>query len=66
VEAARKIEVMVMGQLEVRPTESIALAAGRPLNLSVREVALLHELARRRDRIVAREALCTGVGHDAA
>jgi DNA-binding response OmpR family regulator len=57
VEAAREIEVMVMGQLEVRPAESIALAAGRPLNLSVREFALLVELARRRDRIVAREEL---------
>ena len=56
-EAAREIEVMVMGQLEVRPAESIALAAGRPLNLSVREFALLVELARRKDRIVAREEL---------
>ena len=56
-EAAREIEVMVLGQLEVRPAESIALAAGRPLNLSVREFALLVELARRRDRIVAREEL---------
>ena len=50
-----------MGQLEVRPTESIVLAAGRPLNLSVREFALLVELARRRDRIVAREDLFAGV-----
>ena len=56
-EAAREIEVMVLGQLEVRPAESIALAAGRPLNLSVREFALLVELARRRDRIVVREEL---------
>jgi DNA-binding response OmpR family regulator len=57
VEAAREIEVLVMGQLELRPAESVALAAGRPLNLSVREFALLVELARRRDRIVARQAL---------
>jgi DNA-binding response OmpR family regulator len=57
VEAAREIEVMVIGQLEVRPAESIALAAGRALNLSVREFALLVELARRKDRIVAREEL---------
>ena len=56
-EAARDIEVMVMGQLEVRPAEAIALAAGRPLNLSVREFGLLVELARRRDRIVGREDL---------
>jgi DNA-binding response OmpR family regulator len=57
VEAARDVEVMVMGQLEVRPAEAIALAAGRPLNLSVREFGLLVELARRRDRIVGREDL---------
>jgi len=57
VEAAREIEVMVMGQLEVRPGESIVLAAGRPLNLSVREFAVLVELARRTDRIVSRAAL---------
>jgi DNA-binding response OmpR family regulator len=57
VEAAHEIEVMVMGQLEVRPAELIALAAGRPLNLSVREFGLLVELSRRKDRIVAREQL---------
>jgi DNA-binding response OmpR family regulator len=57
-EAARELEVLSLGgQLEVRPGESIALAAGRPLTLSVREYALLVELARRRDRIVAREDL---------
>jgi DNA-binding response OmpR family regulator len=56
-EAARDIEVLVVGQLEVRPGESMALAAGRPLTLSVREFALLVELARRKDRIVAREQL---------
>jgi DNA-binding response OmpR family regulator len=57
VEAASNIEVLVVGQLEVRPAESIALAAGRPLTLSVREFGLLVELARRKDRIVAREEL---------
>ena len=51
-EAARPIEVLVVGQLEVRPDESIALAAGHPLTLSVREFDLLVELARRKDRIV--------------
>ena len=56
-EAARPIEVLVAGQLEVRPGESMALAAGHPLTLSVREFALLVELARRKDRIVAREEL---------
>ena len=43
-EAARPIEVLVVGQLEVRPGESIALAAGHPLTLSVREFDLLVEL----------------------
>jgi DNA-binding response OmpR family regulator len=51
------VEVYSVGQLEIRPAESIALAAGRPLNLSVREYALLVELARRKDRIVARADL---------
>jgi DNA-binding response OmpR family regulator len=60
-EAARDIEVLVVGQLEVRPAESMALAAGRPLTLSVREFALLVELARRKDRIVAREQLFENV-----
>jgi DNA-binding response OmpR family regulator len=58
---AREVEVYSVGQLEVRPGESLALAAGRPLNLSVREYGLLVELARRKDRIVAREALFTSV-----
>jgi DNA-binding response OmpR family regulator len=56
-EAARDIEVLVVGQLEVRPAEAIALAAGRPLTLSVREFRLLVELGRRKDRIVARDDL---------
>jgi DNA-binding response OmpR family regulator len=56
-EAAREMEVLRVGELEVRPAESLALAAGRPLNLSVREYALLVELARRKDRIVSREQL---------
>lgn len=56
-EAARPIEVLVVGQLEVRPDESIALAAGHPLTLSVREFDVLVELARRKDRIVSREEL---------
>jgi DNA-binding response OmpR family regulator len=50
-------EVFRAGQLEVRPAESLVLAKGRPLHLSVREHRLLVELVRRRDRIVSREAL---------
>jgi hypothetical protein len=55
---------MVMGQLEVRPAESIALAAGRPLNLSVREFALLVDrTAKGSDRARSSSHRC---GHDAA
>jgi DNA-binding response OmpR family regulator len=56
-EAAHDAEVLRAGPLEVRPAESLALAGGRPLNLSVREFALLVELARRPGRIVSREQL---------
>ncbi len=45
------------GRLEVRPAESVALADGRVLALSVREFRLLVELARRGERIVSREQL---------
>jgi len=50
-------EILRAGHLEVRPAESLVLAKGRPLHLSVREHRLLVELVRRRDRIVSREAL---------
>jgi DNA-binding response OmpR family regulator len=48
---------MVVGELEIRPTEYLALARGRPLRLTVRELDLLTALAERRDRIVSREEL---------
>jgi DNA-binding response OmpR family regulator len=56
-EPSIEAEVLRAGQLEVRPGESLVLAKGRPLHLSVREHRLLVELVRRRDRIVSREAL---------
>ena len=56
-EAAHDGEVLQAGRLEVRPAESLVLANGRPLNLSVTEFGLLVELARRAERIVAREVL---------
>jgi DNA-binding response OmpR family regulator len=56
-EAARDVEVLRAGPLEVRPGESLALAQGRPLTLSVREFSVLVSLARRQGRIVAREEL---------
>jgi len=61
-EAAREEdEVLAAGRLEVRPAESLVLASGRPLNLSVREFRVLVELARRTDRIVTREQLYEAV-----
>lgn len=56
-EAARDLEVLRAGPLEVRPGESLVLAGGRPLNVSRREFDLLVALARRPGRIVTRESL---------
>ena len=50
-------EILAIGPLEVLPDEHLARAGGRPLTLSLRELELLTELARREDRIVAREDL---------
>lgn len=52
---------MVVGDLEIRPTEYVALARGRPLSLTVRELELLTALAERHGRIVSREELYTAV-----
>jgi DNA-binding response OmpR family regulator len=58
VEAATQThEVLREGGLEIRPDEFVALAGGRPLGLTVRELSLLAALARRRGRIVSREEL---------
>jgi DNA-binding response OmpR family regulator len=59
-EAARDTngtEVLYAGGLEIRPAEYLALADGRTLALSVRELELLSALARRQGRIVRREEL---------
>ena len=48
---------IVVGELEIRPTEYLVLAGGQPLRLTVRELELLTALAERRDRIVSREEL---------
>lgn len=50
-------EVLEVGPLEILPEEHLARADGRPLMLSLRELRLLTELARRSDRITAREDL---------
>jgi DNA-binding response OmpR family regulator len=50
-------EVIKAGELEIRPSEYLARAAGRALTLSVRELDLLAALGRREGRIVPREEL---------
>jgi DNA-binding response OmpR family regulator len=50
-------EILVIGPLEILPEEHLVRAEGRPLMLSIRELRLLTELARRADRIMAREDL---------
>jgi DNA-binding response OmpR family regulator len=56
VEAATH-EILREGELEIRPAEFLALARGRPIALTVRELNLLAALARRSGRIVSREEL---------
>jgi DNA-binding response OmpR family regulator len=53
--------VMLVGPLEIRPAERQAVAAGRTLALSLREISLLEALARREGRIVPREELYESV-----
>src|SRR5450755_2244315 len=55
--AQSRREVLHVGPLEVLPEEHLARAGGRALPLSIRELRLLTELARRADRIMAREEL---------
>ena len=60
-EAARSTQVLVAGDLEVRPHDGLVLAAGRVLTLSVREFELLVALLRRQGGIVARRDLYEAV-----
>ena len=52
-----RTEVLEVGPLRIMPAEHLARAEGRALMLSIRELRLLTELARRADRIVTREEL---------
>ena len=54
---ARNGEVLKAGELEIRPDEHRAVAAGRTLTLSLRELELLAALVRREGRIVQRDEL---------
>jgi DNA-binding response OmpR family regulator len=52
-------EVIEVGPLEIVPDDHLARASGRTLTLSIRELRLLTELARRADRIMSRDELFT-------
>jgi DNA-binding response OmpR family regulator len=56
-EAAHSGDVLRAGELEIRPTDGLVLAAGRALTLSVREFGLLVALVERPNRIVSRSEL---------
>jgi DNA-binding response OmpR family regulator len=51
------LEIYRAGDLEVRPQDHLALARGRALTLSIRELELLVALVRLQERIVSREDL---------
>jgi DNA-binding response OmpR family regulator len=55
--ASSRHEILEVGPLEIVPDEHLARASGRTLTLSIRELRLLTELARRVDRIMSREEL---------
>jgi DNA-binding response OmpR family regulator len=56
-QAPSRPEVLAIGPLQIIPDEHLAWADGHALMLSIRELRLLTELARRADRIVARAEL---------
>ena len=56
-ELVHEPEVLRAGDLEVRPGDHLALARGRALVLSVRELQLLAAMVRNKGRILAREEL---------
>jgi len=56
-----KVARMVVGDLEIGPDEYVALAGGKPLRVTVRELNLLMALVERHDRIVSREELYRAV-----
>jgi len=56
-EASAHTEVLRAGDLEIRPSEYLVLAAGKRIDLTSREFALLVCMARRLGRIVGRDEL---------
>lgn len=55
--ARSALETLAVGPLEILPADHIARAGGRTLRLSLQELSVLIELARRADRIVQRDEL---------
>jgi DNA-binding response OmpR family regulator len=60
-EAAAQDMPLIAGELEVRPEEFVALAKGRRMDLTVRELELLTAFMRRPGRVVSREELYSAV-----
>jgi DNA-binding response OmpR family regulator len=60
-EAAMQQQTLRAGAIEIRPAEFVALAGGRPLSLTARELDLLTALVTRQGRIVSREELYENV-----
>jgi DNA-binding response OmpR family regulator len=56
-EAATQNGILHAADIEIRPHEFVALARGKPLDLTVRELELLTALVERSGRIVSREEL---------
>jgi len=56
-DAATDDEIISVGALQIRASDGLVTAAGRPFTLSIREYELLLALARRSGRIVSREAV---------
>lgn len=56
-DAAVDDELISVGALQIRASDGLVTAAGRPLTLSIREYELLLALARRSGRITSREAV---------
>jgi DNA-binding response OmpR family regulator len=54
-DAAIDDEIISVGALQIRASDGLVTAAGRPLTLSIREFELLLALARRSGRIIARD-----------
>jgi DNA-binding response OmpR family regulator len=50
-------ETLEIGPLEILPAQHLARVGGRTLTLSIQELSVLAELARRAEKIVAREEL---------